>query len=128
MEWITDQFVALQQWVFEAAVQPLVYAVGLGGWGEDAFDATGWLLIGLIEVLVLLAVIGPLQRWRPAEAVSDRGAIRTDIVYTLIHRLGLFLALSAGFWSAICIIISGPLWTRGWPEWWTWWLNLPIWS
>ena len=45
-----------------------------------------------------------------------------------IHRLGLFLALSAGFWSAVCIIISGPLWTRGWPEWWTWWLNLPIWS
>ncbi len=45
-----------------------------------------------------------------------------------IHRVGLFLALSAGFWSAICIIISGPLWTRGWPEWWTWWLNLPIWA
>ena len=45
-----------------------------------------------------------------------------------IHRLGLFLALNAGFWSAICIIISGPFWTRGWPEWWTWWLNLPIWS
>ena len=30
-----------------------------------------------------------------------------------IHRLGLFLALSAGFWSAVCIIISGPFWTRG---------------
>lgn len=45
-----------------------------------------------------------------------------------IHRVGLFLALSAGFWSAICIIISGPLWTRGWPEWWSWWLNLPIWA
>ncbi len=45
-----------------------------------------------------------------------------------IHRVGLFLALSAGFWSAVCIIISGPLWTRGWPEWWTWWLNLPIWA
>jgi hypothetical protein len=34
-----------------------------------------------------------------------------------IHRLGLFLALSAGFWSAVCIVISGPFWTRGWPEW-----------
>ncbi len=45
-----------------------------------------------------------------------------------IHRLGLFLALSAGFWSAVCIVISGPFWTRGWPEWWGWWLNLPIWS
>lgn len=44
-----------------------------------------------------------------------------------IHRLGLFLALSAGFWSAVCIVISGPFWTRGWPEWWGWWLNLPVW-
>jgi photosynthetic reaction center L subunit len=44
-----------------------------------------------------------------------------------IHRLGLFLALSSGFWSAVCIVISGPLWTRGWPEWWNWWLELPIW-
>jgi photosynthetic reaction center L subunit len=45
-----------------------------------------------------------------------------------IHRLGLLLALNAGFWSAVCIIISGPFWTRGWPEWWSWWLNLPVWS
>jgi photosynthetic reaction center L subunit len=45
-----------------------------------------------------------------------------------IHRLGLILALSAVFWSAVCIIISGPFWSRGWPEWWNWWLELPIWS
>jgi photosynthetic reaction center L subunit len=44
-----------------------------------------------------------------------------------IHRLGLFLALGAVIFSDVCILISGPLWTRGWPEWWTWWLNLPIW-
>jgi photosynthetic reaction center L subunit len=44
-----------------------------------------------------------------------------------IHRVGLLLALNAGFWSAICIIISGPVWTKGWPEWWNWWLELPIW-
>lgn len=45
-----------------------------------------------------------------------------------IHRLGLFLALSAGFWSAICIVISGPLWSKGWPEWWDIWLKMPIWG
>jgi len=44
-----------------------------------------------------------------------------------IHRLGLFLSLSAVFWSAVCIVISGPFWTRSWPEWWGWWLNLPVW-
>ncbi|VTU39058.1 Fatty acid hydroxylase superfamily protein [Variovorax sp. PBS-H4] len=90
MNWLTDIFANVQQWLFEAAVQPLVYAVGLGGWVEDAFDATGWLLVGLIQIGVLLALIGPLQRWRPAEPVIDRPAIRTDILYTLIHRLGLF--------------------------------------
>ena len=45
-----------------------------------------------------------------------------------IHRLGWFCAINAGVWSAICIVISGPFWTRGWPEWWNWWLNLPFWS
>jgi sterol desaturase/sphingolipid hydroxylase (fatty acid hydroxylase superfamily) len=90
MEWFTDLFSSCQQWLFEAVVQPLVYGVGLGGYVEDAFDATGWLLVGLIQITVLLAVIGPLQRWRPAEPVVDRQAIRTDVLYTLIHRLGLF--------------------------------------
>jgi len=90
IDWLTDAFSALQGWFFETAVQPLVYAVGLGGWTEDAFDATGWLLVGLIQILVLVAVIGPLQRWRSVEPVADRHAIRIDMLYTLIHRLGLF--------------------------------------
>ncbi|RZI65564.1 sterol desaturase family protein [Variovorax guangxiensis] len=90
MTWLSDLFANCQQWLFESAVQPLVYAVGLGGWVEDAFDATGWLLVGLIQIALLIAIIGPLQRWRPAEPVVDRRAIRTDVVYTLIHRLGLF--------------------------------------
>ena len=90
MEWFTDLFASCQQWLFETVVQPLVYGIGLGGYVEDAFDATGWLLVGLIQIAILLALIGPLQRWRPVEPVSDRPAIRTDILYTLIHRLGLF--------------------------------------
>lgn len=90
LAWFTDRFSEVQQWLFESAVQPLVYGMGLGGWLEQAFDATGWLLVGLIQIAVLLAVIGPLQRWRPVEPVTDRQAIRVDVIYTLIHRLGLF--------------------------------------
>lgn len=43
-----------------------------------------------------------------------------------IHRVGLFLALMAVFWSAVCIIISGPFWEDAWSDWWTWWLELPV--
>jgi photosynthetic reaction center L subunit len=56
-----------------------------------------------------------------------RDAIGYSIGTLGIHRLGFFLAVSAVFWSAVCIVISGPFWTRGWPEWWNWWLNLPVW-
>ena len=57
-----------------------------------------------------------------------RGFIGYSVGTLGIHRLGLLLALNAGFWSAICIIISGPVWTQGWPEWWNWWLQLPVWG
>ena len=90
MESLTDLFGTAQQWLFESLVQPVVFAMGLGGWLEDAFTATGWLLVGLLQIAAMLLVIGPLQRWRPVEPVTDRAAIRTDILYTLVHRLGLF--------------------------------------
>jgi sterol desaturase/sphingolipid hydroxylase (fatty acid hydroxylase superfamily) len=64
--------------------------MGLGSRLEDVFDATGWLMIGVLQIAVMLAIIGPLQRWRPAEPVTDRWAVRTDVLYTVIHRLGFF--------------------------------------
>jgi len=90
MDWFGDYFSAAQQWLFEAAVQPAMFALGMGNLLEDAYDATAWFMVGMIQVVILLALIGPLQRWRPVEPVTDRATIRTDVLYTLIHRLGLF--------------------------------------
>ncbi|QBK05172.1 sterol desaturase family protein [Hylemonella gracilis] len=90
MDWLVHAFDLTQQWLFETLVQPLAFMAGLGNFLEDAYDGTGWLLVGLIQLVVMLLLIAPLQRWRPVEPVSDRLAIRPDIIYTLIHRLGLF--------------------------------------
>jgi len=87
---LNDAFGQVQQWLFEALVQPLVFEAGMGNLLEDAYTATGWLLVGLIQMLVLLTVIGPLQRWRPVERVRDAAGIWVDVLYTVIHRLGLF--------------------------------------
>ncbi len=90
MDHLADLFGLVQQWLFEAAVQPAMFALGLGNLLEDGYEATAWFLVGLIQIAVLLAVIAPLQRWRPVEPVLDRATIRTDMLYTVIHRLGLF--------------------------------------
>ena len=45
-----------------------------------------------------------------------------------IHRVGLLLALNAGFWSAVCIVISGTIWFDQWIAWWDWYLFLPFWA
>ena len=87
--WAGDAFAALQEALFTLAA-PLLFSLGLGNFLEDAYAASAWLLAGLLQIAVLLLVIGPLQRWRPVEPVTDRATIRTDIIYTLIHRLGLF--------------------------------------
>ena len=93
MDFLTNLFSDAQQWLFEAVVQPMVFGLGFGGWVEQAFTATGWLLVGLLQLLVLVAVLGPLQRWRPVELVRDHAVVRTDIIYTLLHRLGVFRLL-----------------------------------
>jgi sterol desaturase/sphingolipid hydroxylase (fatty acid hydroxylase superfamily) len=79
-----------QQRLFEGVVQPFLFHFGMANLLEDGYTATGWLLVGLLQIAVMVAVIVPLQRWRPVEPVVDRQAIRVDILYTLIHRLGIF--------------------------------------
>jgi photosynthetic reaction center L subunit len=80
---------------------------------------------------LILSAANPMPGTAVLTPEHENAYFRDFIGYSIgtlgIHRLGLFLALSAVFFSAVCIIISGPLWTRGWPEYWTWWLDLPIW-
>jgi photosynthetic reaction center L subunit len=87
---------------------------------------------------VILSAVNPGRHGTPDEPVKtpdhENTFFRDTIGYSIgtvgIHRLGLFLALSAVFFSAVCIVISGPLWAEGnaWVDWWSWWLKLPIWS
>ncbi|WP_415660314.1 sterol desaturase family protein [Roseateles sp.] len=117
MDWISNTFDNLQLALYESVVQPVVFGLGYGNLLEDAFDATGWLLLGLVQVAVLLLGIGLLERRWPVEPVTDRAAVRVDVVYTLIHRLGLvrlLLFFSVGpLWDAA----AGQLRLAGLPTW-----------
>ena len=74
--------------LFESVVQPAVFHLGLVSWLEASFDATEIFMIGAAEVVVLAVVLGALEKWRPVEVWADRRAVRVDVAYTLLVRLG----------------------------------------
>jgi len=95
-----------------------------------AFLFTTTLLLALHGGLVLSAINpgdGDTVKTPEHENAFSRDLLGYSIGTIGIHRLGLFCAINAAFWSGICIIISGPFWTKGWPEWWNWWFNIPVW-
>jgi sterol desaturase/sphingolipid hydroxylase (fatty acid hydroxylase superfamily) len=85
-----EGFNALHTWLFEAAVQPLLFALGGMVFQEDAYEATEWFLLGAVQIAALYAVLRPLEARFPAEAWSDRRGVGVDVIYTLLHRLGGF--------------------------------------
>ena len=118
-------------WVSNVGYQYLQFHYNPAHMIAVSFFFTTTLALSLHGGLILSAV-NPPKGEKVKTAEYEDGFFRDHIGYSIgalgIHRLGLFLALSAGIWSAICILISGPMWTKGWPEWWDWWLNLPVWS
>ncbi len=90
MDTLTDLFALAQEWLYETAVQPLAVWLGLSNILEVAYEGTGWLLVGLLQIVLMLVLIAPLQRLWPVAPVRDHAAVRVDVLYTLIHRLGLF--------------------------------------
>jgi len=118
-------------WVSNTGYQYLHFHYNPAHMIAVSFFFTTTLALSLHGGLILSAV-NPQKGHAVKTTEYEHAFFRDHIGYSVgalgIHRLGLFLALSAGFWSAVCIIISGPFWAKGWPEWWSWWLSLPVWN
>jgi len=108
-------FDAAQQWLFEAVIGPAAFALGDGHLLEDGYAAAGWVVAGLLQIEVMLLLIGTAQRLWQAEPVTDRAAIRVDVLYTLLHRLGLFKLLMFFTFEEGLTQALGALRARGMP-------------
>ena len=78
-----------QTWLFVSIVQPLLYRLDMMSLSDLAYDATFWFVAGAVQIVVVFAVLRPLESWRPLERWPDRKSVRVDVIYTLIGRLGL---------------------------------------
>ena len=83
----------IQGAIFELTIQPVLFQLGLMDWSEAVFDGIEFALYGALAVAVAYILCRPLELWRPVEVWDERRAVRTDIVYTLVHRLGVVPAI-----------------------------------
>jgi sterol desaturase/sphingolipid hydroxylase (fatty acid hydroxylase superfamily) len=79
----------LQTLIYVDVFQPIFYKVGLMGYDDDTYDALYWMIIGVLEIVVTYALLRPLEALRPIEPWADRKALRSDVWYTWIAKLGI---------------------------------------
>jgi sterol desaturase/sphingolipid hydroxylase (fatty acid hydroxylase superfamily) len=112
-DWVFRAIDQAQGAIFENAVEPVLYQLGLMDWAEDVFDGVGVALFGVIAVAVTYLLLRPLEWWRPVERWTERRAVWTDIVYTLVHKLGVVPALFFVVLTPIGAMIDGYLRFQG---------------
>ena len=118
------------EWVSNVGYQYLQFHYNPAHMIAVTFFFTTALALSLHGGLILSAT-NP-KRGEPVKTPEHENTFFRDTIgYSIgtlgIHRLGLFLAVSASFWSAVCIIISGPYWSEGWAEWWDLSRHFSIW-
>jgi sterol desaturase/sphingolipid hydroxylase (fatty acid hydroxylase superfamily) len=88
MDLFGQLFAQVQAFVFENSVEPLIHILNWDNWLELAFDGVEFFLFGTLEVLALYLILRPLEALQPAEKWPSREGVGTDVIYTLLHRLG----------------------------------------
>jgi sterol desaturase/sphingolipid hydroxylase (fatty acid hydroxylase superfamily) len=99
--------------IFETAIQPALFHLGLMDWAEDVFDGVEFALYGAVAVALAYVLFRPLELLRPVERWDDRKAVRTDVVYTLIHRIGVVPAILFVILTPIGVMIDAYLRFKG---------------
>lgn len=104
MSALVDAFAATQALVFQHLVLPSLFALGLMDLAELAFDATEFVLLGLLQISIIYALLRPLEAWFPAERWADRRSVRVDVLYTVLHRIGI---VPIGIYALLTPLIDG---------------------
>ncbi len=101
-------------WLFEVLLQPAMYRLGIMDWAEDAYEWLDFVIFGALTVLIVYLICRPLEVWRPVERWPDRRAVATDVLYTLLTRLGLLPMLAFVVFASAQVRLEGWIADAGW--------------
>ena len=98
----------------EAILVPLLYRLDMMQWEDVAY---GWLLFalyGVAQVVLMLAVCWPMERFRKLETWPDQKAVTVDILYTLLSRIGVMPLVTFVLFYQLQVLLNGVLTDNGW--------------
>lgn len=110
MQSLTDLFVGAQGWLFDSLVQPLLFELGLGSFVEMGFEGIEFVLLGLVELAIAYTLMRPLEARWPAEKWAQRRAVRVDVIYTVLNRLGIVPLVVFALLAPLFLSVDG--WLR----------------
>ncbi len=110
---MTDPFDTLAGWIEEHLLLPLLYAIGGMAWEDVAYGWALFAVYGAAQVGLMYALCVPLERWRPVERWANRRAVLTDVLYTLIARIGVLPLVTFVAFYRIQVGLNGWLTDHG---------------
>jgi len=108
-DWLIGIWVDTSGLLYESAVQPTLYALGMMEYADRVQEWLDFALLGVVQIILVYAVCRPLEAMRPVEEVTNPSAIRTDVLYTLIARLGLLPLIAFVLLSSAERMLNGLL-------------------
>jgi len=108
-----DPFSMLAGWLYDTALVPVLYRLDMMQWEDVAY---GWLLFalyGVAQVILMLAICWPMERFRRLETWPDARAVTVDIFYTLINRIGVMPLVTFVLFYNLQVSLNGWLTDRG---------------
>ena len=108
-----DPFAASAGWLHEHLLLPLLYRLDMMEWDDIGY---GWILFalyGVAQVLLMLAICWPLERWRRLEHWQDSRAVGVDIFYTLLNRIGVMPLVTFVLFYQLQVWLNGFLTDHG---------------
>jgi len=92
----------------------LLYQLHMMQWEDISYGWALFAIYGLIQVAATYAVCMPLERVRPIERWPDQKAVLTDVLYTLIMRVGLVPIVAFVAFYTVQTWVNGFIVDAGW--------------
>jgi sterol desaturase/sphingolipid hydroxylase (fatty acid hydroxylase superfamily) len=111
---MTDPFSMLAGWLYETGLAPILYHFDMMEWEDIAY---GWLLFalyGVAQVILMLVICWPMERFKKLESWPDQKAVSIDIFYTLINRIGVMPLVTFVLFYQLQVWLNGFLTDQGW--------------